>query len=114
MKYTKPIQYSKSPFFANLKLKSIGKKLFWSLLCPVVMLLVAILLSNISGTGLTAREFCDRLLEEQHVAVVPGDLFGARSGSYVRISFAVSMEEIVRGMDRIETFASKLRKGETP
>lgn len=52
MKYTKPIQYSKSPFFANLKLKSIGKKLFWSLLCPVVMLLVAILLSNISGTGL--------------------------------------------------------------
>ena len=52
MKYTKPVQYSSSPFFANLKLKRIGKKLFWSLLCPVVRILIAVLLSNLSNTGL--------------------------------------------------------------
>ena len=52
MKYTKPVQYSSSPFFANLKLKRIGKKLFWSLFCPVVRILIAVLLSNLSDTGL--------------------------------------------------------------
>ena len=52
MKYTKPVQYSSSPFFANLKLKRIGKKLFWSLFCPVVRILIAVLLSNLSNTGL--------------------------------------------------------------
>lgn len=52
MKYTKPVQYSTSPLFANQKAKSFGKKLFWSLFCPIVRILIARLLSKLSGTGL--------------------------------------------------------------
>lgn len=46
--------------------------------------------------------FCNDLLEEQGVALVPGSAFGAPG--YVRISFATSLEEIAEGMDRMEEF----------
>ncbi|MCO7125380.1 pyridoxal phosphate-dependent aminotransferase [Sporolactobacillus shoreicorticis] len=62
------------------------------------------LFANIKDTGLSAKEFCDRLLDEQHVAVVPGDNFGSNASGYIRISYATSMEKISEGMDRIETF----------
>lgn len=65
--------------------------------------------ANISGTGLTAQEFSDRLLEEAHVAVVPGDNFGSMDGSqYIRLSYATSMENIQAGMDRLEQFCQNL------
>ena len=65
--------------------------------------------ANISGTGLTAQEFSDRLLEEAHVAVVPGDNFGSMDGSqYIRLSYATSMENIQAGMDRLEQFCQTL------
>ena len=64
--------------------------------------------ANISATGLSAKEFSDRLLDEAHVAVVPGDNFGSRDGSrYVRISYATSMENIIEGVKRISDFCSK-------
>ena len=64
--------------------------------------------ANISGTGLSAREFSDRLLDEVHVAVVPGDNFGSQDGSrYIRISYATSMENIVEGVKRIYQFCTK-------
>lgn len=62
---------------------------------------------NIKGTGLSSKEFCDRLLEEQHVAVVPGDNFGKNAEGFVRISYAVSMENIVEGLNRIEAFINR-------
>lgn len=63
---------------------------------------------NISGTGMRAVEFSNRLLDEAHVAVVPGDNFGAEGGEkYVRIAYATSMENIAKGCDRIETFCRK-------
>lgn len=66
--------------------------------------------ANISGTGLCAREFSDRLLEEKHVAVVPGDNFGSEEGSkYIRISYATSMENIVEGVKRISDFCTKIK-----
>jgi aspartate aminotransferase len=46
------------------------------------------------------------LLEEVKVAVVPGDAFGAEG--YLRLSFATSMEEIKKGLDRIEEGLGKL------
>lgn len=64
---------------------------------------------NISGTGLKAPEFCDRLLEEERVAMVPGDTFGTDADHYVRVSYAISMEEIVEGMNRTERFVRRLR-----
>ena len=50
----------------------------------------------------TAMEFAERLLQEAHVAVVPGEAFG--TSEHVRISYATSMEELARGLDRIERF----------
>src|SRR5580700_9097328 len=60
------------------------------------------LFPNISGTGLGSMDFCAQLLEQQKVAAVPGTAFGA--GDYIRISYATSMETIVKGLDRIESF----------
>ncbi len=65
--------------------------------------------ANISGTGLSAKEFSDRLLEEKHVAVVPGDHFGSCEGrKYIRISYATSMECIVEGIQRMNQFCTEI------
>ena len=54
----------------------------------------------------TPLEFADRLLKEASVAVVPGEAFG--TNDHVRISYATSMEELKRGLDRIDAFVKKL------
>lgn len=55
---------------------------------------------NIEGTGMDSMTFASRLLDEALVAVVPGSAFGM--DGYVRLSYATSVNEIQRGMDRIE------------
>ena len=50
----------------------------------------------------SALQFSERLLGEAHVAVVPGEAFG--TNEHVRISYATSMTELARGLDRIEQF----------
>jgi aspartate aminotransferase len=57
------------------------------------------------GIG-TPLEFADRLLKEAHVAVVPGEAFG--TGDHVRISYATSMKELEKGLDRIHKFVETL------
>ncbi len=64
------------------------------------------LFPNISKTGLKSTEFCSRLLETEKVAAVPGIAFGA--DDYIRISYATSMKNIEKGLDRIAQFCSKL------
>jgi aspartate aminotransferase len=64
------------------------------------------LFPNISGTGLKSSEFCARLLEKEKVAAVPGIAFGA--DDYVRISYATSLANIEKGLDRIERFVRAL------
>ena len=54
----------------------------------------------------TPLEFADRLLKEANVAVVPGEAFG--TDHHVRISYATSMTELERGLDRIQKFVEKL------
>lgn len=54
----------------------------------------------------TPLEFADRLLKEASVAVVPGEAFG--TNDHVRISYATSMEELKRGLDRIDNFIKSL------
>lgn len=63
---------------------------------------------NVGGTGLKAREYSDRLLDAYHVAVVPGDNFGADAADYVRLSYATSMEQIIEGCNRMEQFSNAL------
>ena len=64
------------------------------------------LFPNISGLGLKSMDFCARLLEQEKVAVVPGVAFGA--DDYVRISYATSMENLEKGLTRLEKFANSL------
>jgi aspartate aminotransferase len=54
----------------------------------------------------TPLEFADRLLKEANVAVVPGEAFG--TDDHVRISYATSMKELERGLDRIHRFVETL------
>lgn len=64
------------------------------------------LFPRIASLGLSSTEFSRRLLEEEKVAVAPGEAFG--SEGYMRISYATSMEQIEKGLDRIEKFCSRL------
>lgn len=51
-------------------------------------------------------DFAERLLDQAKVAVVPGEAFG--TDKHVRISYATSMKELARGLDRIQTFLKEL------
>jgi len=55
----------------------------------------------------TAMDFSEKLLEQAKVAVVPGEAFG--TDKHIRISYAASMEDLQRGLDRIEKFLKELR-----
>jgi aspartate aminotransferase len=65
------------------------------------------LFPNISQAGLKSTEFCARLLEQEKVAAVPGIAFGA--DDYMRISYATSMANIEKGLDRIDKFVRSLK-----
>ncbi|WP_315790855.1 pyridoxal phosphate-dependent aminotransferase [Fischerella sp. JS2] len=60
------------------------------------------LFPDISKTGLKSLQFCDALLEEEQVAVIPGIAFGADDN--IRLSYATDMATIEKGMDRLEKF----------
>jgi aspartate aminotransferase len=53
----------------------------------------------------TSLELSERLLAEAHVAVVPGEAFGV--DRHIRISYAASMKDLERGLDRIHQFIVK-------
>jgi len=64
------------------------------------------LFPSILDTGIKSAEFCGRLLEEEQVAAVPGIAFGA--DDYFRLSYATSMAQLEKGLERIERFCGKL------
>lgn len=62
----------------------------------------------IKSTGLSSEEFCQKLLFESKVAVVPGTAFGEAGEGFIRCSYAYSIEDIKRALDRIEAFLKTL------
>lgn len=58
----------------------------------------------IKSTGLTSSEFCEQLLYSHHVAVVPGDAFGACGEGYIRVSYSYSVQHITEALKRIGAF----------
>ena len=62
---------------------------------------------NITSTGLSDDEFCEQLLKQERVVVVPGNAFGERGRGHVRACYASSMEQIVDACDRIERFVKQ-------
>lgn len=64
---------------------------------------------DISQFGLSSDEFCERLLREQRLAVVPGSAFGDSGEGFLRISYAYSIENIDLALLRLEKFIKKLK-----
>ena len=64
---------------------------------------------NISGFGLSSDEFCERLLYEGRVAIVPGTAFGDCGEGFARLSYAYSVDHITKALDGIESFVKKIR-----
>ena len=65
---------------------------------------------NIGVFGMSSDEFCERLLYEGKVVIVPGTAFGECGEGFARISYAYSLEHIKEALERIKVFVSKLKK----
>lgn len=63
---------------------------------------------SIKSTGLSSEEFCERLLMEKHVAVVPGDAFGDSGEGFIRVSYAYSVKHLNEALSRIDDFLKTL------
>ncbi|MGL4848405.1 MAG: pyridoxal phosphate-dependent aminotransferase [Clostridium sp.] len=66
------------------------------------------LFPSIKKFNMTSEEFCERLLNEQKVACVPGNAFGSLGEGYMRISYCYSIEELKKALDKLEEFIKKL------
>ena len=64
---------------------------------------------SIQSTGLSSEEFCNRLLQEKKVAVVPGTAFGDSGEGFIRVSYCYSLEHLMKAADRIGEFLSECR-----
>lgn len=65
---------------------------------------------SIKKYNLSSEEFCEKLLFEEKVALVPGDAFGSMGEGYFRISYCYSDEELKTAFDILEKFIEKLNK----
>ncbi|MGB9678869.1 MAG: aminotransferase class I/II-fold pyridoxal phosphate-dependent enzyme [Thermoanaerobacteraceae bacterium] len=63
---------------------------------------------SIKNTGMTSQEFCEKLLKEEKVAVVPGDAFGPSGNGFIRVSYAYSIDKIKIALERIKHFAERI------
>ncbi len=63
---------------------------------------------RISDLGMSSDEFCNRLLEAEKVAVVPGSAFGDSGEGYIRVSYAYSIDSIKQALVKIERFIQTL------
>ena len=62
---------------------------------------------SIQISGLTSSEFCEQLLREKEVAIIPGSAFGASGEAYARISYAYSVDHLQTAMKRIREFLTE-------
>lgn len=62
----------------------------------------------IGHLGMSSEEFCERLLTEERVAVIPGDAFGPSGAGYVRVCYATSLDRIEAALERIERFVRRV------
>lgn len=68
------------------------------------------LFPSIESSGMDSESFCEQLLQEERVAVVPGSAFGACGKNNIRISYAYSLKHLAEAADRMEHFLSKHHK----
>jgi aspartate/methionine/tyrosine aminotransferase len=65
--------------------------------------------TNVSSTGMGAAEFCERLLREARVLLMPGALFGDDTDVYTRISLLQPLDRIKEASERMKTFIAKIK-----
>ena len=65
---------------------------------------------KIAGFGLSSEEFCERLLYEHKVAIVPGTAFGASGEGFARISYAYLVPHITTALAGIKAFVQQLKQ----
>jgi aminotransferase len=63
---------------------------------------------QVSHLGLSSEAFCEQLLTEEQVAVVPGDAFGPSGAGYVRACYATAMGQIEEALERVERFVRRV------
>lgn len=62
---------------------------------------------DISCTGLSSEEFCEKLIRSKHVAVIPGNAFGDSGEGFIRVSYSYSLKHINEALNRINSFINK-------
>jgi len=62
---------------------------------------------SVEISGMNDHEFANALLEEEHVACVPGQAFGEASGRYVRMSYATAYEKIELALEKMQRFVRR-------
>ena len=63
----------------------------------------------IKSTGLTSEQFCEQLLENQKVAVVPVNAFGQSGEGFIRVSYAYSLKHLMEALKRIQAFLDNIK-----
>ena len=61
---------------------------------------------------MTSEEFCEKLLYDQRIAVVPGNAFGDCGEGFVRVAYSNSLQNIKEAVKRIEIFLEKIKNKE--
>ena len=64
---------------------------------------------SIRVTGMSEEQFCERLLVEEHVAVIPGSAFGKGGEGHVRCAYAASIDHIEQALERMDRFVRRHR-----
>lgn len=64
----------------------------------------------IKSTGMSSAEFCERLIYDKKVAVVPGNAFGESGEGFVRVSYAYSVQHLTTALGRIREFLEEIKK----
>jgi aminotransferase len=63
----------------------------------------------IKSTGLSSDEFCEKLLIQEKILVIPGNAFGSSGEGFIRACYASSMDNIMEALKRIERFINSLK-----
>jgi len=66
------------------------------------------LFPDVSSTGLTGDEFCEKLLKEEQILCVPGSAFGDCGKTFIRATYATSMDNIIEAVNRIKKFVTRI------
>jgi len=64
---------------------------------------------SIKNTGMDSETFCEKLLYDQKLAVIPGTAFGDCGEGFIRCSYAYSIDSIEKALSRMEKFMAKCK-----